>query len=409
VRQAQHQHGDDGHRRFVRRRESWPWKGVGAPSAGEPDPTVLADHQLQQRQLPARALLGAVGGERQPFGTGDPVQEPGNVRRELWDAAAAVPDHRPEELPDHGHGVAAGEELDQGLLGGGLGLGQQVEVTELALLRSDGVVVGHPPKLGGHVGPAAPPALDDGPHLLVAEPDIGAVAAAVVDVVDHVRRIGAGRDVHEQAAPARPVGVGVGDLVAAHHQRRADLVVRQIEPGAHPEDIAQALGMTRAAVYSWLAKYRQGGLEALRARPVPGRPPTLSGAQLARLYHLVVGNDPRQLRFAFALWTRAMIRELIRPEFGVRLSEVSVGRLLRKLGLSPQRPLYRAYQQNPEAVARWKAETYPQIRAEAAATGGTVYFADEAGVRSDYHAGTTWAPVGKTPMVAATGDRLRST
>jgi transposase len=182
--------------------------------------------------------------------------------------------------------------------------------------------------------------------------------------------------------------------------------VRQIEQGAHPEDIAQALGMTRAAVYSWLAKYRQGGLEALRAKPVPGRPPTLSGAQLARLYQLVVGNDPRQLRFTFALWTRAMIRELIRREFGVRLSEVSVGRLLRKLGLSPQRPLYRAYQQNPEAVARWKAETYPQIRAEAAATGGTVYFADEAGVRSDYHAGTTWAPVGRTPVVAATGDRF---
>jgi transposase len=62
--------------------------------------------------------------------------------------------------------------------------------------------------------------------------------------------------------------------------------VRQIEQGAHPEDIAQALGMTRAAVYSWLAKYRQGGLEALRAKPVPGRPPTLSGAQLARLYQL---------------------------------------------------------------------------------------------------------------------------
>ena len=182
--------------------------------------------------------------------------------------------------------------------------------------------------------------------------------------------------------------------------------VGQIEQGAHPEDIAQALGMTRAAVYSWLAKYRQGGLEALRAKPVPGRPPTLSGAQLARLYQLVVGNDPRQLRFAFALWTRAMIRELIRREFGVRLSEVSVGRLLRKLGLSPQRPLYRAYQQNPEAVARRKAETYAQIRAEAAATGGTVYFADEAGVRSDYHAGTTWAPVGKTPVVAATGDRF---
>jgi transposase len=182
--------------------------------------------------------------------------------------------------------------------------------------------------------------------------------------------------------------------------------VGQIEQGAHPEDVAAGLGMTRAAVYSWLAKYREGGLEALRARPVPGRPPSLSGAQLARLYGLVVGNDPRQLRFVFALWTRAMIRELIRREFSVRLSEVSVGRLLRKLGLSPQRPLYRAYQQDPEAVARWKAEEYPAIRAQAAKVGATIYFTDEAGVRSDYHAGTTWAPVGRTPVVAATGDRF---
>jgi transposase len=182
--------------------------------------------------------------------------------------------------------------------------------------------------------------------------------------------------------------------------------VGQIEQGAHPEDDAQGLGMTRAAVYSWLAKYREGGLEALRAKPVPGRPPSLSGAQLARLYGLVVGNDPRQLRFVFALWTRAMIRELIRREFGVRLSEVSVGRLLGKLGLSPQRPLYRASQQNPEAVARWKAEQYPAIRANAAEVGATIYFTDEAGVRSDDHAGTTWAPVGRTPVVAATGDRF---
>jgi transposase len=182
--------------------------------------------------------------------------------------------------------------------------------------------------------------------------------------------------------------------------------VGQIQQGAHPDEVAAGLGMTRAAVYGWLAKYREGGLEALKARPVPGRPPKLSGVQLARLYGLVVGNDPRQLRFAFALWTRAMVRELIRREFGVALSEVSVGRLLRSLGLSPQRPLYRAYQQNPEAVARWKTEEYPSIRAAAKQAGATIYFADEAGVRSDYHAGTTWAPVGHTPVVAATGDRF---
>jgi transposase len=181
--------------------------------------------------------------------------------------------------------------------------------------------------------------------------------------------------------------------------------VRQIEKGAHPEDVAESLGMTRAAVYGWLAKYREGGLDALRARPVPGRPPRLSGQQLRRLYTLVVGHDPRQLSFEFALWTRAMIRDLIRREFGVRLSEVSVGRLLRKLGLSPQRPLWRAYQQDPEAVQRWKTEQFPAIRAEARELGATIYFADEAGVRSDHHAGTTWAPIGRTPVVRTTGAR----
>jgi Winged helix-turn helix/DDE superfamily endonuclease len=101
-----------------------------------------------------------------------------------------------------------------------------------------------------------------------------------------------------------------------------------------------------------------------------------------------------------------MVRELIGREFGVRLSEPSVGRLLGTLGLSPQRPLDRAYQQNPQAVARGKAEPYPQLRSEAARVGATIYFADEAGGRADDHAGPTWAPVGRTPVVATTGDRF---
>ncbi len=182
--------------------------------------------------------------------------------------------------------------------------------------------------------------------------------------------------------------------------------VQQIQQGAHPEAIADALGLARSTVYGWLAKYREGGLDALRARPVPGPRPKLSSAQLRRLYTLVVGKDPRQLQFRFALWTRDMVRELIRREFDVALSAVSVGRLLHQLGLSPQRPLDRAYQQDPEAVRYWKTEAYPQLRAEAAELGATISFADEAGVRSDYHAGTTWAPVGQTPVVPSTGDRF---
>lgn len=181
--------------------------------------------------------------------------------------------------------------------------------------------------------------------------------------------------------------------------------VKQIEAGAHPEEVARALGMDRSTVFGWLAKYRAGGLGALKAKPVPGRPPKLSGEQMRKVYTLVAGADPRQLQLDFALWTRELVRELIAREFGVHLSAVSVGRLLKNLGLSVQRPLWRAYQQDEAAVARWKTEEFPAIRAEAAQVGGVVYFADEAGLRSDYHAGTTWAPVGCTPVVKTTGAR----
>jgi transposase len=144
--------------------------------------------------------------------------------------------------------------------------------------------------------------------------------------------------------------------------------------------VAAVLGLHRSTVFGWVAKCREGGQAALKARPVPGRPPKLSGAQLRRLYTLIVGADPRQMQFGFALWTREMVREVIRREFKVALSVVSVGRLLRRLGLSPQRPLHRAYEQNPEAVRWWK-ETYPAIRAAAAAEGATICFCDEAGIR----------------------------
>jgi hypothetical protein len=65
----------------------------------------------------------------------------------------------------------------------------------------------------------------------------------------------------------------------------------QSAAGAHPEDVAAALGLHRKTVYAWLAKYREGGEDALRAQPVPGRPPKLGGPQLSRLYALIAGQD----------------------------------------------------------------------------------------------------------------------
>jgi transposase len=180
--------------------------------------------------------------------------------------------------------------------------------------------------------------------------------------------------------------------------------IQLIESGRKIDDVTEIMGVGRRTVLDWWAKYRRGGLGELSTKFASGRPTALSDRQMLELRALIAGCDPRQLSFGFALWTRGMVGELIRRRFGVAVSKVTVGRILRKLGMSPQRPLYRAYQQNPEKVQEWKENTYPGIREEAARP-GLIFFADEAGVRTDFQAGTTWAPAGATPVVVASGKR----
>src|SRR3954453_19957352 len=184
--------------------------------------------------------------------------------------------------------------------------------------------------------------------------------------------------------------------------------VDQVDAGLPAAEVGRglaAVGLHPKTIYAWLATARTEGRSALRARPVPGRPRRLTDAQLGELADLITDTDPRDHGCAVALWTREIVRQLIEARVGGALSVASVGRPLHDLGFSAQRPLYRAEQADPAAVAAWKQTEYPRIAAEAKAVGGTVWFVDEAGVGTDYHAGTTWAPVGQTPTVTATGAR----
>jgi transposase len=182
--------------------------------------------------------------------------------------------------------------------------------------------------------------------------------------------------------------------------------VQRVQAGESPEVVARVLGVHRSVIYDWLARYRAGGWDELKAKPIAGRPRRLSGKQVRWIYQTITMKNPLQLKFAFALWSRAMIAKLIADKFSIQLSVASVGRLLAQVGLTCQRPLYVAYEQNPSLVEQWLEEEYPQIWAQARKIGAEIYFGDEAGVRSDGHAGTTWAPKGQTPIVMTTGQRF---
>ncbi len=180
--------------------------------------------------------------------------------------------------------------------------------------------------------------------------------------------------------------------------------IRLLHQGYTRAEVARILDVAESSVYDWQSKYREGGLAALSTKIASGRKKLLTDKQLLQLSGWL-RRDPRQLELDFGLWTRKLVRELIKRKFGIDYSLQNVGRILKMLGFSPQRPVYQALERDPEKRRKWMEETFPAIKKRADQEGARILFADEAGCRTDHHAGTTWAPVGQTPVVKGTGKR----
>lgn len=183
------------------------------------------------------------------------------------------------------------------------------------------------------------------------------------------------------------------------------MAVERVREGEHPGDVIASYGFNRTSIYRWLTAADDGGDQALRSTKATGRPPSLTSEQEQQVFRWVNGKDPRQYGLDFGLWTRAIVAELIGQKFGIQLGLTAVGKLLAKLGLTPQKPLQRAYQRDPEAIEKWQRERYPSIARQAKQENADIFFWDESGFRADAVHGKTWGVRGKTPVVERPGQR----
>lgn len=187
-------------------------------------------------------------------------------------------------------------------------------------------------------------------------------------------------------------------------RRKAILAWRD---GESKSKVARRFGVSRQAVYQWIARYEEGGAAGLAARK-RGKPPEpkLSARQAGPIRRLIIDRCPEQLKLPFYLWTREAVQRLIGARTGVDVSIWTVGRYLKRWGFTPQKPARRALEQDPAAVRRWLRAEYPAIAAAAKRENAEIYWEDELGLRSDHAVGRSFAPRGRTPTIARTGQRF---
>src|ERR1035437_9380892 len=194
------------------------------------------------------------------------------------------------------------------------------------------------------------------------------------------------------------------DHKALEHMRIL-AVRRVIEDGEAPSDVINSFGLARTSIYRWLERYEEAGWGGLVEKIAQGPEPKLDEKQRQQVKRWILGKDPRQYGFDFGLWSRRIVQVLIQEKLGVELGLTAVGRLLAGLEITPQKPLRRAYERDPQAVQRWMDQTYPGLKKRAKKLKAKIFFLDEAGFQSDPPLGRTYGLKGETPVVKTSGQR----
>jgi len=185
------------------------------------------------------------------------------------------------------------------------------------------------------------------------------------------------------------------------------LAVSRVLAGESQIEVGASLQVHASTVSKWFRRYQADGKDGLASTKAAGPAPKLTDKQLKVLRRLIVGREPRQLNFGPALWSLPVIADLIERLFNVVLHKTTISRTLHRMGITPQRPIRRAFQRDDAQIVHWIKQEFPAAVREARRMQATLLFLDETGVHEDAAVGTTWGQRGKTPIIETSGTRRR--
>ena len=187
-------------------------------------------------------------------------------------------------------------------------------------------------------------------------------------------------------------------------------VVRLKEQGENNAKIWEIVGLSKSHISTILEKYQRGGLDAIkpgvRGRRF-GEQRELTAEQEAGIQKLLVDKTPDQLKLVFSLWTHDAVRLAIKDLYGQELPLRTITDYLKRWGFNPQKPVKRAYEQNPKAVTQWHETVYPQIQARAKKEKSEIHWGDETGIQNNDYQARGFAPKGKAPVVRINATKSR--
>ncbi len=139
---------------------------------------------------------------------------------------------------------------------------------------------------------------------------------------------------------------------------RRMLALALVLEGRNRTEAARAAGMDRQTLRDWVHRYNAEGIAGVSDAPRSGRPPALSGERMQELKELVLAG-PDLERDGVVRWRCVDLQAIIADRYEVEVHERTVGKLLRRIGLTRVQPRPSHPKKDAEAQAAFKKTSPP--------------------------------------------------